>query len=155
MAEKKQGNNMKTVKEIIESKRLRKGPAHGITAAGAYWNTSKENHFAKLGATGGDGIGNNCGRGSWWLDFRHFRSGEIVPLVTMESWHQNYGTRTTEIACAGLLNCTTAEDVIAVLLDGNNDGPFLTHARIGSVTDDLVEFGLARCEPSPDNDAVV
>ncbi len=98
---------MKTVKEIVIDRKIRKGPARKITKDGAYWEVS-----TCIRSHGGDGFGQNSSDLKDWMDIRHYRSGEIRGYITMEIWHQNDGTNFERTRADDLLDCATIEDII-------------------------------------------
>src|SRR3990167_5117905 len=107
---------MKTLKEIVEDCHCRKGKSDGITKRGAYWLAWDPIVCRRSGGTG-------CGQSSpdvtYYLLLRHFRSGEVRPIIHREAWHQNSaysGAGDTYNSIPELLECTTIEQVVSILL---------------------------------------
>lgn len=153
----KKGNvKMNTLKDLIISKKIRKGKAHGITKHGAFWTPSGANDFfVVLRSAGGDGIGQNAPDVTYYLDFRHYRNGQVSAKVCRKAWHQNgeySGAGTSWLDVSEILNAQSVEEVIAILKGKDLDGSAIIsdqYAR-NDLTPALIAFGLVESLPAPD-----
>lgn len=141
---------MKTLKELIEAARCRKGAAAGIDERGEWWQAGPT---IKTGRSGGDGIGNSAATVRCDLQMRHYRSGTVVVGVLVERWHQNVGTRSEWVSMAGLEECQTGAEVIEFMLNWDEEGlSVLSEWCRDYVVDGLADFGLLASAPSPDEE---
>lgn len=154
---------MKTLKELIEAQKSRKGESRTTTERGAYWLVGKP---IKIRSYGGDGIGQNSPRHQHFLEFWHFRDGAVRAKVHLHSWHQNYSGCGDAYRDAGILNCKTVEDVIVALkskskfeddgTDAYNDEDDGTNAYSddfhAELTERLTELGMVASLPAPDEE---
>lgn len=147
---------MKTLKELIADQKCRKGEAHAKTKDGAFWLAAPE---VTLRSYGGDGIGNNGPDLTQHLQLRHYRSGEVKAIAHYHSWHQNYGS-SDRYTTLDILDCTTVEDVIVVLLQtkmraecgGDGDSVYTSFCE-DKLTDALTSLGMVEALQSPDEAA--
>lgn len=143
--------NMKTLKDLLIARKIRKGTAHGTTKRGAFWLLEGKDRATKIRRAGGHGIGNNSSDVTYWLDLRHYRSGEVSAVVDVESWHQNYGLKHHYIRANEVLNCSTVEEVIVTLKGiSDEDSPVYSDLQSTELTKTLVDLGLPLSVPSPD-----
>ena len=139
---------MKTLKEIVEDCHCRKGKSDGITKRGAYWLACDP---IVCRQSGGTGCGQSSPEVTYYLQIRHYRSGEVRALVHRDAWHQNgiYSgagdiyTSVPEIAAA-----TTVEKVISALMAA--DAYSSRHYQ--ELESALRFIGLPLSEPSPDGE---
>jgi hypothetical protein len=145
---------MKTLKELIEGTKCRKGTAEGTTKDGAYWLATKP---ILIRSFGGDGIGQSSTDLRNYLELRHYRDGSVCAVINFHGWHQNYGTSNRYKFVNGLLECCTVEDV-AVYLKGTKDADEDYEAKVYSdrcssdLENALVALGLPIAPPSPDEE---
>jgi len=142
--------NMQTLKDLIIATKSRKGPAAGTDKRGAYWLVRE----IRIRSYGGDGIGQNASNIRNYLQLKHYRSGEVRAVVIQNSWHQNYGDNTSWHGVNGILDSTTVEEVICVLLNSGDEefGVLYESYFEEELTEMLTELGLPRSLPSPDED---
>lgn len=135
--------NMKTLKDLLIARKIRKGTAHGTTKRGAFWLLEGKDRATKIRQDSSDL--------TYWLDLRHYRSGEVSAVVDVESWHQNYGLKHHYIRANEVLNCSTVEEVI-VTLKGirDEDSPVYSDLQSTELTKTLVDLGLPLSVPPPD-----
>lgn len=144
---------MQTLKNIIEAMKIRKGPAHGTTKRGAFWTPSKDRYIACLRWTGGDGIGQSSPDVHFYLEIRHFRSGEMRAIVVRDAYHQNgeyagAGKSVTDVT--PVLDAQTAEDAL-VVLKGIRTQSGESVVDVGKdLVAVLVGLGLPDAMPAPD-----
>lgn len=148
-----QMKTMKTIKQLIEESKCRKGHAEAITKSGAYWLACDE---IKLRSFGGDGIGNSGDDCRNFLQLRHFRDGSTKAVVRFWSWHQNSGTE-TKFKTANILDCVTVEEVVMVLKSTTLQGDYgntssFDECYMKELTTGLMNLGLAECLPAPDEE---
>ena len=140
-----QTNKMKTLKELIEAQRCRKGKSAGTTKQGAFWLVCAPIWIRSFGE---NGIGNNAPDYRNYLQLRHYRSGEIKAVVNSRAWHQNHGEENSYRSVPPILDCTTIEDVIVVLKDSFD-------AYSDSFETELVAslsgLGMVESAPAPDS----
>lgn len=106
---------MKTLAQLIEATKCRRGKSAGITKNGAYWLACEP---IEINSTGGDGIGNNAPNTHHYLILRHFRDGAVRPQIKRDAWHQNgafSGDGVDYMGADHLASCTTIEDIIVAL----------------------------------------
>jgi hypothetical protein len=141
---------MKTLKELIEATKCRKGSAAATTKRGAYWLAADP---IKTRSFGGDGIGQSDADCSCELHLRHYRTAGVSAIVVSESWHQNYGTSRTYTP-VDILDCTTVEYVIARLLGTTDAAGNAIYTAWGedNLTAALTALGLPDAMPSPDDE---
>jgi hypothetical protein len=147
---------MKTLKEIIEEQKARRGPATGTTKRGAYWIVGDP---IKIRSHGGDGIGQNAPDHEHWLSFRHFRAGDVRASLHKSSRHQNgsySGGGDSYHDVSEILDCTTIEDVVVVLKSINlGQSDYQVHAYSDYYREDLAEilshWGMPESLPAPDD----
>jgi len=135
---------MKTLKEIIESRHVRKGKSHGITKRGAFWLACGE---IELRRSGGDGIGQSLADVTHYLQLRHYRDNTVRPVVHRHAWHEYTGGGDTFVACPEIADATTSEEIAAILMghDAHNPG------HDGLVTA-LAALGMPAAAPAPDGE---
>lgn len=145
---------MKTLKELVIASKCRKGQASGRTKRGAFWVAL----CVVTRRCGGDGIGNSGADVTYSLELRHYRDGGVSATIKRDSWHQNSGTDVRYEGCGSVLDCATAEEVVCAL-KGISFSDFYDHTDhvLSSLKEDeviaaLVDFGLAPCEPAPDEE---
>lgn len=144
---------MKTLKEIIAGLKIRKGTAHGTNKHGAFWTISGDDFFARIRRTGGDGIGQSTPDVSYYLDFRHFRNGEISAMVYRDAWHQNgayCGAGKTWQNVSEVLEAQTIEQVVVILKGIEIDGSPVCGSNPVDLIESLRKLGLPEAEPAPD-----
>jgi len=138
---------MKTLKEMIIERKLRKGPAHDTTKRGAYWTQDESHYFATLRRSGGDV--------SHLLDFRHYRSGDVTAIIVADAYHQNgssSGGGKSYVDANRILDCTTIEDVMVVLKALSSDeGAVVGFAC--DIEEKLAAWGMPEALPAPDDEA--
>jgi hypothetical protein len=105
------------LKTCIEAAKCRKGYAANTTNRGAYWLACPR---IKLRRAGGDGIGQSSADLTYWLNLRHYRSGECAAVIQAESYHQDGSYRAFH-SLPSLLDAATTEDVIVILKAGIRD----------------------------------
>lgn len=138
----------KTIKQLIEDKKCRKGPPAGITKSGAYWLAI---HPIEIRSYGGDGIGQNDASLDNTLILRHYRDGGVFATVAFKSWHQNRGSRTEHVTVNSILDCTTVEQVIVALKSMSLDDCEAYSDRCQSKLEaELSAIGLESRESGPD-----
>lgn len=101
----------------------------------------------KIGAHGGDGVGQSSARAISHLSLRRDRPGRAIAVVLTEAWHQNTGTQNAAEDVAAALDMPTAEDVAAYLVARG-------HTRRSWAEDiikELVALGMTPREGSPDD----
>ena len=150
---------MKTLKELVEAQKSRKGKSTGTTKRGAYWLVGDP---LKIRSYGGDGIGQNSPDHKHFLELRHFRSGEVRATIQFESWHQNgsySGAGNSYHDVSEILNCTTVEDVIVALKSKTVRGRFVgddvgvnvySDSFADKLSERLTELGMVESLPAPD-----
>jgi hypothetical protein len=138
---------MKTLKELIIAAKCRTGTAAGIDAGGEWWQAGPT---IKTGRHGGDGVGNSAPSARCDLQMRHYRSGAVVVGVLVERWHQNVGTRTEWVPMPGIEATQTAADVVAFLMQWNEDLTVLSDWCQPYLIEELAQFGLLASAPAPD-----
>lgn len=141
---------MKTLKEAVEAEQCRKGKADGTTKRGAYWLATDPIIIRR---SGGDGIGQSSADVTWTLELRHYRSGEVRPVIHRDAWHQNgswsgagddyYGRQ--DIGGAG-----TIEEVVVRLKNGVGDEACYSDKRYDDLRDALLAIGMTESIPGPD-----
>lgn len=143
---------MKTLKEIIIDQKLRKGPSHGMTKNGAFWTFNPTQYFSVLRRSGGDGIGNSSPDITFFLEFRHFRSGEVRAEIIRKSWHQNDGERISYTNGNAVLDAQTVEDVIVALkgIKTSEGESIVSSNKEEGITEDFVALGMPIALPAPD-----
>lgn len=142
-----QTKNMKTLKELIEIRKCRKGESTGTTKQGAFWLACDP---ILIRSFGGDGIGQSGTDLKNYLQLRHYRSGEVKAVVNFHGWHQNYGT-SNSYRTVPILDCTTVEDVI-VILKGISEDETAAYSDWGQdkLTAALTDLGMVESAPAPD-----
>lgn len=150
----KRNNSMTTtLKDLIISKKCRKGPADGTTKRGAYWEVFDAPTCIR--SFGGDGVGQNRSDRRNKLEFRHYRNGDVSAVVRFQSWHQNSGSSVDYQRVDSILGCATIEGVIISLKGESRDGsPILSDHFIPELTSLLQSIGLPVAEASPDEIAL-
>ena len=103
---------MKTLKEIAIARKSRNGPAARITHDGAYWLAAEP----LIASGGGDGVGQNSAHSKYYLDIRHYRSGDLRAYISCHSWHQNDGDTVERTRADDCLEAPTIEDLIACIM---------------------------------------
>lgn len=139
------------VQEIAISRKSRKGPAHKITAYGAYWLAVD----VMIDQRGGDGVGQNGAHIKDYYRVRHYRDGSVRAYCESESWHQNSGNSTNRVRCDQTLQCETIEDLIAAIKRVSLDREYSDCGNYdvyfdGRLKDAFPE--LPASLPSPDDD---
>lgn len=157
---------MKTLAQLIEAQKCRKGKADGTTRKGAYWLVKADDLGEKVSleitirSWGGDGIGQSRADLRNYLQFRHFRNGNACAMVRRHSWHQNDGHRDTYTMIPALMDCTTVEQAIVALKGVKTDPCDHYHSSPENVYSDnfekdltgwLVALGMTEMEPAPDD----
>jgi hypothetical protein len=100
-----------TLKDILVSRRIRKGPPYQVTPDGEYWLLR-----IKLNRTGGDGAGQSAGVATFYLDLRHYRSGKTRAYVTREASHEaKIGIATVRTRADNVLLATSIEQIMVAL----------------------------------------
>lgn len=147
---------MKTIKEIIIESKCRKGPSAGVTKRGAFWIAfaKSDQYFSVTSRRGGDGVGQSSADVSVGLKFRHFRDGTVQAITVTECWHQNTGTNRSTVDVSQILNCTTAEEVIAILKGTNagDGGRSISSIFEEDLVADLAAIGIPAALPGPDEE---
>jgi len=136
-----------TLREAIEQSKCRKGKADGTTKRGAYWLAAD----IKIRSCGGDGIGQSSPDVKWYLELRHYRSGEVRPTINHRSWHQNDGDGNQYFGRSDLCDCTTIEEVVVNLKLGVEEwGTCYGDDWYTDLRDALGALGLREADTSPD-----
>lgn len=142
---------MNTIKDLVVAKKIRKGTAHGTTKRGAFWGIPGPGEGIKIRRAGGDGVGHNAPDITYWLNFRHYRNGEVSAVVDVESWHQNSGHHRRYIRADEILACTTVEEVVVALKGIRDDlSNVYSDSRHDDLSEALTSIGLPVAAPSPD-----
>lgn len=136
-----------TLKDLVVSKKCRKGKAAGITKNGAFWDATEK---VMIRSYGGDGIGNNAPDWRHFLHLRHFRNGDVKAVVQVTGWHQN-GCDKDEYRTVDITSCTTVEDVVVALKNASAGSLSVYSDNFQpELTEMLVKLGLAETVPAPD-----
>jgi len=143
------------MKNCIENSKCRRGTADGTTKSGAYWFACDA---IKLRCAGGDGIGQSGADITFWLELRHYRSGECRAVIHRNAWHQNGcygGGGDCYTQMPAILVCATVEDVIVALKAGIDDGygreTCYSDYHEETLTAALTALGLPATAPAPDD----
>jgi hypothetical protein len=100
-----------TLREILVSRRIRKGPPYQVTPDGEYWLLR-----IKLNRIRGDSRDQGIGVVTHYLDLRHYRSGAVRAYVTREAWHEaKIGIATVRTRADNVLNATTIEEIVVAV----------------------------------------
>jgi len=142
---------MKSLKDLIIEQKARKGPASGTDKRGAYWIVKA----ITTRSAGGDGIGQSAPSLNYDLQLRHYRSGDVRAMIERDAWHQNGsygGGGTSWHGVGGILECTTAEEVIVELLNAGSEetGRLFSESHRGELVSGLAGIGLLEALPAPD-----
>lgn len=138
---------MTTIREAIEAKKCRKGPAAGTTKSGAFWLPIEPILIRRWG---GDGIGANSPQRKCYLELRHYRCGECRAMARIEGWHQNDGER-ERWHRVDILDCSTVEEVVVILKYGvDGEVAIYSDSYLQELTDALQGLGLVVARPGPD-----
>lgn len=106
---------MKTLRELVENLKCRKGTAAGTTKNGAFWLACEP---IKIRRFGGDGIGNSGPDITYYLLIRHFRDGAVRCTINRAAYHQNgsySGGGDSYFGIDNISNCNTIEEIIVAL----------------------------------------
>lgn len=143
---------MKTLVQLVEATKCRKGKADGTTKKGAFWLAAE----IMTRSFGGDGIGQSAADMDYSLQLRHFRNGAVTTVMHYHAWHQNSGT-VHAYHPANVGDCKTVEEVI-VALKGMKVGSGYYPENVYSdrfeekLTAALVAIGMSEMEPAPDEE---
>jgi len=147
-------HDMKTLKQLVEEVKCRKGKSAGVTKEGAFWFAVEP---IPIRSYGGDGVGQSTADCVNYLQLRHYRSGLVKAVVNFHSWHQNSGT-SNSYKTVSILDCSTVEDVIVVLKAVQEDNAY-GHGDVAYsdrkeewLTDVLTEIGMPVSEKAPDEE---
>ncbi len=147
-------HTMKTLKEIIEALRCRKGQAVGTTKLGAYWLAVPP---IKIRSYGGDGIGNNGARVEHLLELRCYRSGEVKATIHVDAQHQNGshgGAGDWWSDCSDILSSATVEEAIVALkcVTVDSGANAYSDGFKDRLTEALTALGMPLSAPPPDDE---
>jgi hypothetical protein len=149
-------NSSKLLRDLVVESKCRKGKAHGTDERGAYWYALHlaDECYARLFSRGGDGIGRSGADITGWLEFKHYRNGDMVAQLVFHTWHENDGPG-DQFFVADILNCATAEEVVVALKkmempDGK--AALGSERMVNGLVQQLVGDGLVEAAPAPDDD---
>ena len=160
---------MKTLKEMIEATKCRKGKASGTNKRGAWWLAVDGSEYAGesgllIKSGGGDGIGQSATTYRVYLQLRHYRHGDVGAVVLWYGWHQNQGdtysyttlahcradTDPAELGGSKILIAKTIEDVVVALKAADTDNACYSDTCYDELRDGLSGIGMPEAEQGPD-----
>ena len=100
----------KTLRDIVASRKIRKGEPARITRDGAYWIIKTD-----INACGGDGIGQSPPIENTYLTVRRYRSGEMRAYLSIEWYHQHDGDSKVITRADDVLDASTIEELIQLI----------------------------------------
>lgn len=139
---------MKTLKELIEARKCRKGKSNATTEHGAFWLATEA---ILIRSFGGDGVGQSRKDLRNYLQLQHYRSGEIKAVIQFHGWHENDG-ESNSYRIVPILDCATIEDVIMILKGISEDeNAAYSDWWQDKLTDALTRLGMIEAAPGPDD----
>jgi hypothetical protein len=160
---------MKTLKELIEETKCRKGKACGTNKRGAWWlavDTAEYDGEAGIliKAGGGDGVGQSAPTYRVYLQLRHYRNGDVGAVIQRASWHGNTGDNynyTTLKHCGGndapiigILAARTVEDAVVALKAADFEDACYSDTCYDELRDGLIGIGMPEAEQGPDEELI-